>query len=246
MSVSRVLVPSVGFAVAGLSAMAALRAKKTTFSLSSNNSSRSKKALSTKAADGVVVDAKGVKHAPSDVKYVRECKVNDLELRIMSELVNVAFYEGDGMIWTQGQRFRMSQDGEDARKIAEAADSTLLVYEDPVNNQLEGCVRVDWDIENDVGHFSMVSVPMLYGGRGIGSLLVQAAQLYLKEKLSPKGEIVMDVISIREDLFGFYGRRGFKRIGPVDLPDELKDRACPEFRHVRFELMKKPISEVKP
>ncbi|GBG31308.1 Hypothetical Protein FCC1311_075312 [Hondaea fermentalgiana] len=235
---SRAAAPGLALAVAGVGVLVALRSKAAARAASSRT-------LATKTSgDGLVVDAKGVRHAPSSLDHIREATTNALELKILSELVNVAFYEGDGFIWSQGQRFRVGTDGADVRKMVEGTESTVLVYEDPVNKQLQGCVRIDWDQKKDVGHFAMVSVPLMYGGRGIGSLLVQAAQLHLKKQLSPAGEIVMDVISIRDDLLGFYSRRGFKRIGPAPLPDELKERACPEFRHVCFELMKKKVADV--
>lgn len=193
----------------------------------------------------VVIDAKGVRHVPSKIEYVRETTRSELELRVISELINVAFYEADAYIFLQGYRFRVNQDGSDVRDLVETPHTCMLVYEDPLNRQIQGCVWVQWDTEKDVGHFFKLAVPLLYSGRGVGPLLVQAAQLLLKSKLSPKGLIRIHVVELRKDIIEFYSRRGFVRTGPMEMPQRLVDLACPEFRHYYFEHMEKPISKVR-
>jgi len=186
------------------------------------------------------IDWKGVKVAPVSREFVRLGR--EAEANIVAELVNVSFYEGDGHIWKQGERFRTNSSEMKEVLSGVCPQDAVLVYDDPVSKQLHGCVRVRWDPNANKGGFEMVSVPILYGKRGIGSFLVKEAESFLHNKLGREGIIEMDVISVRDDLRKFYARRGYVEKGIEKLPGVLQGRACDEMKHVTFVRMQKALS----
>ncbi|RHY29022.1 hypothetical protein DYB32_005522 [Aphanomyces invadans] len=74
-----------------------------------------------------------------------------------------------------------------------------------------------------VGQFSSVSVLLEFERRGVGSHLIQAAELLVAthaKHLSSTPRMEISVVSARKDLFGFYERKGYRVTGsPVENPE---------------------------
>lgn len=132
----------------------------------------------------------------------------------------------------------------------EKSFGAVLVYEDPLTSQLNGCVVVELDRAARRASFGMVAVPALYGGRGVGSALVEAAEARLRAELrgapdsgADAGEIVICVVSLREDLHGFYRRRGYRMGGTLPFTPFFHDRQADGFNASFVEMRKTAFME---
>ena len=83
------------------------------------------------------------------------------------------------------------------------------------------------EILKAIGHFSAVSVPSKFGRKGIGKMLVKAAEEYLLEWAGKEHQadanlrVVMEmgVVDLRTDLFPWYQAQGYiiiNEISPID------------------------------
>jgi GNAT superfamily N-acetyltransferase len=95
--------------------------------------------------------------------------------------------------------------------------------------------------QGDSCYFGMVSVkPTLQGG-GIGGAMIAAAERIALEQWRCT-RMEMTVISIREELIAWYGRRGYRRTGvfkPFPYGDERF--GIPKRDDLRFELLEKAL-----
>lgn len=137
------------------------------------------------------------------------------EIPLLVELVNSA-YRGDSSRrgWTteadllDGQRT-------DPRTLGEqlgAAGTTVLVAEEA--GRLLGCVLVE-PVSADgapEAYLGMLTVEPGLQTRGIGSVLVGAAEAFAREVLSARA-MRMTVIAQRAELIAWYERRGYARTG---------------------------------
>lgn len=113
--------------------------------------------------------------------------------------------------------------------------SRVLVAER--DGRMLACAHVA--IDGDAGYFGMFSVrPDLQGG-GIGkALLAEAERIVRDEWRCPA--MRMTVIDVREELFAFYGRRGYRRTG-IKKPFPYGDArfGIPKRPDLRFEVLEK-------
>jgi len=95
--------------------------------------------------------------------------------------------------------------------------------------------------EDGAGYFGMFSVrPELQGG-GIGKLVLAEAERVARDEWAlPAMRIT--VIDIRDELIGFYERRGYRRTG-VTRPFPYGDErfGVPKRDDLRFEVLEKPL-----
>ena len=95
--------------------------------------------------------------------------------------------------------------------------------------------------EDGAGYFGMFSVrPELQGG-GIGKLVLAEAERVAREEWALPA-MRMTVIDIRDELIGFYERRGYRRTG-VTRPFPYGDErfGVPKRDDLRFEVLEKPL-----
>jgi len=137
----------------------------------------------------------------------------------LNQLVNSA-YRGDGSRqgWTteadllDGTRI----DEAAIRELIEKPGTTILTYREAA--EILGCVELR--IEDNKVYLGMLSVNPTTQGKGIGKILIQAAEDFAEE--NGVNKIFMTVISVRQELIDWYVRHGYRLTGekkPFVVPD---------------------------
>ncbi|MYZ07411.1 GNAT family N-acetyltransferase [Streptomyces sp. SID2999] len=164
----------------------------------------------------------------------------DADVDALVALVESA-YRGDASRagWTteadilDGQR----TDPEGVRQVVKAPDSRLLVVE------REGRIVACCQLEHRGTHayFGMFAVSPTLQGAGLGKAVMAEAERLARTDWGAT-EMHMTVISVRDDLIGWYERRGYRRTGemtPFPYGDERF--GIPRRPDLRFELLVKPL-----
>ncbi|MFB7775450.1 GNAT family N-acetyltransferase [Streptomyces bauhiniae] len=164
----------------------------------------------------------------------------DADVDALVALVESA-YRGDASRagWTteadilDGQR----TDPEGVRQVIKTPDSRLLVVE------REGRIVACCQLEHRGTHayFGMFAVNPTLQGSGLGKAVMTEAERLARTDWGAT-EMHMTVISVREDLIGWYERRGYRRTGettPFPYGDERF--GIPRRPDLRFELLVKPL-----
>lgn len=104
-----------------------------------------------------------------------------------------------------------------------APNTWLLVIDanasDPSTTTIIGCVSLNCD--GTRGHIGLLSVDPDFQGRGLGALLLRAAESLCKTKMGC-ANIELAVVNLRDDLFPFYERMGYQRTDTAPFPDESR------------------------
>ncbi|MFG2811829.1 GNAT family N-acetyltransferase [Streptomyces sp. NPDC048410] len=164
----------------------------------------------------------------------------DADVDALVALVESA-YRGDASRagWTteadilDGQR----TDPEGVLQVIKAPDSRLLVVE------REGAIVACCQLEHRGTHayFGMFAVSPTLQGAGLGKAVMTEAERLARTTWGAT-EMHMTVISVRDDLIGWYERRGYRRTGettPFPYGDERF--GIPRRPDLRFELLVKPL-----
>ena len=85
--------------------------------------------------------------------------------------------------------------------------------------KLAGCVCLHCDGQR--GHIGLLSVDPDFQRRGLGGLLLRAAESLCARNMGC-AQIELEVVSLREELFGFYASMGYERAGIIPFPDESR------------------------
>jgi predicted N-acetyltransferase YhbS len=117
----------------------------------------------------------------------------------------------------------------------------LLAERDGV---LLGCVYVEMetrqslDSSDERAYLGLLSVEPDHQHAGLGSVLMDAAEVYA----AGKGAVAMDikVVSLREELFGYYQRRGYVENGVSDFPADIETRMPCHFVEMTKPLQAQP------
>lgn len=156
-------------------------------------------------------------------------------------------YRGDAsrVGWTteadllDGQRI----DPEVLRRDILRPRSTVLVAQrgddDPMAGELVACAHVA--VDGDAGYFGMFSVRPAIQGGGVGkAVLAEAERLVRDDWRLPV--MRMTVIDVRDELIGFYERRGYRRTG-IFKPFPYGDArfGVPLREDLRFEVLEKAL-----
>ncbi|MET7678025.1 GNAT family N-acetyltransferase [Streptomyces seoulensis] len=164
----------------------------------------------------------------------------DADVDALVALVESA-YRGDASRagWTteadilDGQR----TDPEGVRQVIKTPDSRLLVVE------REGRIVACCQLEHRGTHayFGMFAVSPTVQGAGLGKTVLAEAERQARADWGVT-EMHMTVISVRDDLIGWYERRGYRRTGettPFPYGDERF--GIPRRPDLCFELLVKPL-----
>lgn len=164
----------------------------------------------------------------------------DADVDALVALVESA-YRGDASRagWTteadilDGQR----TDPEGVLQVIKTPDSRLLVVE------REGGIVACCQLEHRGTHayFGMFAVSPTLQGSGLGKAVMAEAERQARTDWGAT-EMHMTVISVRDDLIGWYERRGYRRTGettPFPYGDERF--GIPRRLDLRFELLVKPL-----
>ncbi|MYS15256.1 GNAT family N-acetyltransferase [Streptomyces sp. SID4982] len=151
-------------------------------------------------------------------------------------------YRGDASRagWTteadilDGQR----TDPEGVLQVVEAPDSRLLVVER--DGRIVACCQLEH--RGTHAYFGMFAVSPTLQGAGLGKAVMAEAERQARTAWGAT-EMHMTVISVRDDLIGWYERRGYRRTGettPFPYGDERF--GIPRRPDLRFELLVKPLA----
>ncbi|HVW98770.1 MAG TPA: GNAT family N-acetyltransferase [Mucilaginibacter sp.] len=112
---------------------------------------------------------------------------------------------------------------------------TILKHTDH-NGQITGCVYLE--IRGPKLYVGMFSVSPLLQGRGIGRILLNAAEEHaLNENIHI---LTMTVISIRHELISWYERRGYRATGEM-LPFHPEKKFGVARQHIELTVLEKTI-----
>ena len=142
------------------------------------------------------------------------------DLTQIISLVNEAFLE-DAFFKKPEKQQRLKTSKDDPKGVDSIEDvltnSEFIVCEDA--KEILGCIRVEV-ISASVASFGMVSVPSRNQRKGIGRMLVKAAESWATEHGSHRIEI--SVVNIRTPVIQFYEHLGYVAFGyPVDFDEML-------------------------
>jgi ribosomal protein S18 acetylase RimI-like enzyme len=115
--------------------------------------------------------------------------------------------------------------------------SRLLLAE--VDGEMIACAHVA--VEDGAGYFGMFSVDPQRQGGGLGKLVLAEAERIVREEWGCQA-MRMTVIDVREELFAFYERRGYRRTG-IKKPFPYGDArfGLPRRDDLRFEVLEKSL-----
>lgn len=158
----------------------------------------------------------------------------------LAKLVNTAYGRTPKQAgWTseghliEGPRISIEQ----MRERIQEPDSVVLVADD--EGSLVGCVHLD-QAGGDVCEVGMLSVHVDAQGRGLGGRLLSAAEAYARDEMRVE-RVVLFVLTVREELFPWYERRGYEATGerePLILDGDQRSRVGP----LVFEVLEKKLA----
>ncbi|MEV4507425.1 N-acetyltransferase [Dactylosporangium sp. NPDC049525] len=121
-------------------------------------------------------------------------------------------YRGDSSRagWTTEADLLEGQRTDPAMVEAAITDTFVLVAEQ--DGEVVGCCQLER--REGYGYFGMFAVDPSQQGNGLGRAVLAEAERIARDEWGA-GELRMTVIVQREDLIGWYVRRGFKRTGEL-------------------------------
>ena len=100
-------------------------------------------------------------------------------------------------------------------------NATFLVIDDNVSpGRIAGAVCVE--TRGNRGYFGMLAVDPSKQGRGLGRVLVRAAEAYCAS--AGCADLDLDVVDLRTELPGFYTALGFTRVGVTPFADPSRTK----------------------
>ena len=99
-------------------------------------------------------------------------------------------------------------------------NADFLVIDGDQPDALVGAVYVEH--EDERGYFGMLAVDPSHQGRGLGRLLVKAAEIYCAD--AGCRALDLTVVHLRSELTGFYASLGFETVGHIPYPDASKTK----------------------
>ena len=191
---------------------------------------------------------------------------------VVTELVNTAFIEGDAFFKVPEYFKRLDDAGRGAAAVIASDDQAFLLLEAdsdartgaPARPAVLGCVKAEFPPAPATAeeraaapavtvHFGMMSVPARNGGRGAGTALLAGLEALFAARYPAAAAaggitVEMPLISVREDLFRWYGKRGYAAKGGLqELPAELAPMLSPEYEgKVKFQYYTKTLPPIPP
>lgn len=132
----------------------------------------------------------------------------------ITSVINSAFRIAEGF-FIDGNRITQT---EVEQLLAKGA---FLVAE--VDDTLDGCVYVE--LRGERSYLGLLSVDPARQQGGLGSVLMNEAESYCRERGSRFMDIL--IVSLREELPGFYRKRGYVENGTTPFPADVETKlAC--------------------
>ena len=129
----------------------------------------------------------------------------------ITAVINAAFRIAEGF-FIDGNRIRQAEVEEYLTK------GNFIVAEN--GETLSGCVYVE--LRGERSYLGLLSVDPSSQQGGLGSLLMQEAEKYCRERGSHAMDIL--IVSLREDLPAFYQKRGYVPNGTSPFPPEVETK----------------------
>lgn len=135
------------------------------------------------------------------------------DLPQLVEVINRAYIAESGIV--RGHR----TDRMNLRDRFETANTWFLVVDRVTGDDraIAGCVCLDCDGKR--GHIGLLSVDPQFQGHKLGAKLLRAAESFCQSQMGC-ADIELEVVSVRHDLFPFYEKMGYERIGIMPFPAE--------------------------
>jgi ribosomal protein S18 acetylase RimI-like enzyme len=139
----------------------------------------------------------------------------------LESLINSAYRgESSKKGWTTEADFLegMRTDKDSLVEMINDPHAVILKYCDD-DNILQGCVYLEK--KNDQMYLGMLTVSPMQQAKGIGKILLAASEKFAKDENCY--EIEMTVISIRDELIGWYEKHGYSKTGEKKpFPSDIK------------------------
>ena len=134
----------------------------------------------------------------------------------ITALINVAF--------RYAEQFFVDGDRIDLKSVLESLEiGEFLLIED--NGLLAGCVYLEQ--RGDRTYLGLLSVDPSRQQKGTGSLLMSAAEEHCRARNDRFIDIL--IVNLREDLPGFYGKRGYVQTGTSPFPEDIETKVSCHF-----------------
>ena len=167
------------------------------------------------------------------ISIATENDISELNL-----LINSAYRgEGSKSGWTTEADLLdgIRTDEESLNKIIHRPKTFLLKYSE--NKKIAACVLLEK--QDDALYLGMLTVSPELQGKGVGKILLKAAEEKAKQLQCTK--IKMTVISVRDELIAWYQRHGYNDTGKREpFPMEDPKFGIPKI-HLEFIVMEKEI-----
>lgn len=143
----------------------------------------------------------------------------DIQIRIagatdaekITHMINISFRPAEGF-FVEGDRIKTEEVSHSL-----ATGKFLLAEKD---DELIGCVHVE--PRGERAYLGLLSVDPSRQQSGVGSMLMDAGEKYCRSVACRFMDIKM--VNLREDLPGFYQRRGYIQIGTSPFPEDIKTK----------------------
>ncbi|MCV6637316.1 GNAT family N-acetyltransferase [Candidatus Albibeggiatoa sp. nov. NOAA] len=155
----------------------------------------------------------------------------------VNRLINQAYRGQEG--WTRetdivdGKRSSI----EDVRDLIKNPDSHILVAK--LNEVLTACICVEE--KEKQAYIGTFAVNPTFQNQGIGKIVLSLAEDYAVDKLGSQ-QLLMVVISQREELISFYERRGYQRTGKISEYPVHLNVGVPIIEGLTIEYLEKNIT----
>lgn len=147
------------------------------------------------------------------IQHVNISPLLSEDIAELNQLVNSAYRgESSKKGWTTEADLLdgIRTDEHSLKALTEQPDTIILKASDE-KNQLAGCVYLHQQKESM--YLGMLTVSPLIQAKGIGKLLLAAAENYAREKQCQT--VTMTVIDIRHELIDWYERKGYRNTGEI-------------------------------
>jgi len=138
-------------------------------------------------------------------KDLREASAKDVA-KIVA-LINEAYLPAEGFLY-EGPRI-------DSDEVRAKLDKGAFLLQPNSVGALDGCVYVE--VRDAVGYFGLLAVSTDRQHHGLGRKLITSAEAYFKAR--DCGEVEIDVVNHRQELFGFYAGLGYHVVGQRPFED---------------------------
>jgi GNAT superfamily N-acetyltransferase len=129
----------------------------------------------------------------------------------ITALVNAAFRVED--FFKAGDRTTLDE----VRRLLRSGQFLVVDAEPgPPGRRKLACAYLE--LRGTCAYFGMLSIDPAVQARGLGTRLIE--DIEARSRAAGCGEVEIHVVNLRQDLFPFYGRLGYRQVGTLPYPDD--------------------------